>query len=439
VPTEPQSISPSAPLSLKQRVHHTFSSLKVRNYRLFFIGQTISLCGTWMQSIAQALLVLKLTNSGIALGLVVGLQCAPVLLLASYGGLLADRFPKRRLLLITQSCAGVLALTLGILVATGSVQLWMVYILAFGLGVVNAVDNPVRQTFIHEMVGRSQLTNAVTLNSLIVNMSRVVGPAIAGVIVAQFGLAPCFIVNGLSFGAVLGCLYLMDGRALMKSEPVKAAKGQLRAGFSYAWKTPAVRDVLLMMALVGTLTYEFVVSLPLLAHVTFPGTEAQVAAGVALLMVAMGIGAVVGGLFTASRMNASWRTLTIASFGFGASMVIVALSPSLIWAAAAMVIVGFFSVPFTSLTNSLLQLAAAARMRGRVMALWTMAFIGSTVIGGPIIGWVGQSAGPRWGLIVGAAAAVAAGGIGVRVMRRRSREAVSTLPGSVPDQERLPA
>ena len=253
MPTQPQSISPSAPLSLKQRVHHTFSSLKVRNYRLFFIGQTISLCGTWMQSIAQALLVLKLTNSGIALGLVVGLQCAPVLLLASYGGLLADRFPKRRLLLITQSCAGVLALTLGILVATGSVQLWMVYILAFGLGVVNAVDNPVRQTFIHEMVGRSQLTNAVTLNSLIVNMSRVVGPAIAGVIVAQFGLAPCFVVNGLSFGAVLGCLYLMDGRALMKSEPVKAAKGQLRAGFSYAWKTPAVRDVLLMMALFGGL------------------------------------------------------------------------------------------------------------------------------------------------------------------------------------------
>ena len=439
MPTETHLAERPTPLSLKQHAHRTFSSLKVRNYRLFFIGQTVSLCGTWMQSIAQALLVLKLTGSGIALGLVVGLQSAPVLLLASYGGVLADRFPKRRLLLITQSCAGILALTLGVLVATGSVRLWMIYVLAFGLGVVNAVDNPVRQTFIHEMVGRKQLANAVTLNSLIVNMSRVVGPAIAAVIVAQFGLAPCFIVNGLSFGAVLGCLYLMDGSALMKSEPVKAAKGQLRAGFRYAWKTPAVRDVLLMMALVGTLTYEFMVSLPLLARVAFPGSEAAVTAGVGLLMAAMGVGAVIGGLFTASRASATWRLLTIASFGFGVSMVIVAVSPSLVWAAAAMVIVGFFSVPFTSLTNTLLQLASAARMRGRVMALWTMAFIGSTVIGGPIIGWVGQSVGPRWGLIVGALAAVAAGGIGVRVMRRRSAEAVSMLPGSVAAQERLPA
>jgi len=439
VPTRTRTTGRDTAVSLQQYAHRTFSSLKVRNYRLFFIGQTISLCGTWMQSIAQALLVLKLTGSGTALGLVIGLQCVPVLLLASYGGVLADRFSKRRLLVVTQTTAGVLALSLGVLVATGSVRLWMVYVLAFGLGIVNAVDNPVRQTFVHEMVGRSQLGNAITLNSLIVNLSRVVGPAIAGVIVAQFGLGPCFIINGLSFGAVLFCLYLMDGSKLLKSKPVKAAKRQLRAGFTYAWKTPEVRDVLLMMALVGTLSYEFSVSIPLLAHVTFPGSEAAVAAGVALLSAMMGVGAIFGGLFTAGRRSATLKALTVGAFGFGMSMLLVSVSPSLFSAAAAMVIVGFFSVSFTALANTILQLASAARMRGRMMALWTMAFIGSTVIGGPIIGWVGQIVGPRWGLVVGAVAALVAGGIGLKAMRNRSSEVAELLTSSIAAEPGEPA
>jgi len=427
VSTRTRSTGSDTAVSLQQHARRTFSSLKVRNYRLYFIGQTISLCGTWMQSIGQALLVLKLTGSGTALGLVIGLQCAPVLLLASYGGVLADRFSKRRLLVVTQTTTGVLALVLGVLVATGSVRLWMVYILALGLGTVNAIDNPTRQTFIHELVGRSQLSNAITLNSLIVNLSRVVGPAIAGVIVAQFGLAPCFIVNGLSFGAVLYCLYLMDGSKLSKVPPVKAKKGQLRAGFSYSWKTPAVRDVLLMMALVGTLSYEFGVSIPLLANVTFPGNDAAVAAGVALLTSVMGVGAVLGGLFTAGRRSATMQALTVGAFGFGVAMLLVAVSSSLVWAAVAMGIVGFFSVSFTALTNTILQLSSAARMRGRVMALWTMAFIGSTVVGAPIIGWVGQQVGPRWSLVVGASAAIVAGGIGLKAMRARASE-VADLP-----------
>ena len=439
MPTRTRTTGRDTAVSLQQYAHRTFSSLKVRNYRLFFIGQTISLCGTWMQSIAQALLVLKLTGSGTALGLVIGLQCVPVLLLASYGGVLADRFSKRRLLVVTQTTAGVLALSLGVLVATGSVRLWMVYVLAFGLGIVNAVDNPVRQTFVHEMVGRSQLGNAITLNSLIVNLSRVVGPAIAGVIVAQFGLGPCFIINGLSFGAVLFCLYLMDGSKLLKSKPVKAAKRQLRAGFTYAWKTPEVRDVLLMMALVGTLSYEFSVSIPLLAHVTFPGSEAAVAAGVALLSAMMGVGAIFGGLFTAGRRSATLKALTVGAFGFGMSMLLVSVSPSLFSAAAAMVIVGFFSVSFTALANTILQLASAARMRGRMMALWTMAFIGSTVIGGPIIGWLGQIVGPRWGLVVGAVAALVAGGIGLKAMRNRSSEVAELLTSSIAAEPGEPA
>jgi len=289
------------------------------------------------------------------------------------------------------------------------------------------------------MVGRSQLGNAITLNSLIVNLSRVVGPAIAGVIVAQFGLGPCFIINGLSFGAVLFCLYLMDGSKLLKSKPVKAAKRQLRAGFTYAWKTPEVRDVLLMMALVGTLSYEFSVSIPLLAHVTFPGSEAAVAAGVALLSAMMGVGAIFGGLFTAGRRSATLKALTVGAFGFGMSMLLVSVSPSLFSAAAAMVIVGFFSVSFTALANTILQLASAARMRGRMMALWTMAFIGSTVIGGPIIGWVGQIVGPRWGLVVGAVAALVAGGIGLKAMRNRSSEVAELLTSSIAAEPGEPA
>jgi MFS family permease len=426
----------AAAISLRSHAGRTFSSLSVRNYRLYFVGQTISLCGTWMQSLAMALLVLHLTGSGTALGLVMGLQFTPVLLLAPYGGVLAERFSKRRLLVVTQSAAGLLALALGLLVATGAVRLWMVYVLACGLGVITAVDNPARQTFVHELVGRNRLGNAVALNSIIVNLSRVIGPAIAGVIVAQMGLAPCFIINGLSFAAVLVCLAMMRGDELSKSAAVEPAKGQLREGFAYAWRTPIVRDVLIMMTLVGMLSYEFSVSLPLLGLVTFPGQQSSVASGVALLMVAMGVGAVLGGLVTAGRRGATMRALAVGAFGFGGAIGLVAVSPTLAWAAVAMAVVGYFSVPFTAHTNTILQVSSAAGMRGRVMALWAMAFIGSSVIGAPIIGWVGQQVGPRWALGVGAAASLLSGVIGVRSSRAHSHEAAD-LPAPVLAQEEI--
>ncbi|HEY5468453.1 MAG TPA: MFS transporter [Coriobacteriia bacterium] len=414
----------SAVTSLKKQTHRTFSSLKLRNYRLYFIGQTISLCGTWMQSVTQALLVLTLAGPndvGIALGIVMGLQFAPVLVLAPFGGVLADRFPKRRILFITQTMAGLLALTLGVLVATGSIRVWMLYLLAFGLGVVNAIDNPARQTFVHEMVGRAQLSNAVMLNSITVNLSRVIGPAAAGLVVAQLGLAPCFIINGLSFGAVLVCLGMMRDGELRRSAPVKAAKGQLREGFHYAWNTRILRDVLIMMVLIGTLTYEFSVSLPLLAHVTFAGPASQVAAGVATLMAVMGVGAVIGGLVAAGRHGATVRALTVGAFGFGISVLLVAVSPTLEWASLAMGVVGYYSVIFTSYSNALLQVSSEPRMRGRVMSLWTMAFVGMTVVGAPIVGWIGQVAGPRCSLVVGAAAAIVAGFVGLDMVRSHVR------------------
>jgi MFS family permease len=253
-----------------------------------------------------------------------------------------------------------------------------------------------------------------------------VGPALAGVVVAQFGLAPCFIANGLSFGAVLACLFMMRDSELQKAKRVPPAKGQLREGFVYAWKTPIVRDVLVMMALVGTLSYEFMVSLPILAHITFHGSEAAVAGEVALLMSAMGAGAVVGGLVTAGRRGAKMAALVRGGFGFGVAMLIVALSPTLAWAGLGMAIVGYFSVSFTALTNTILQTVSAARMRGRVMALWAMAFMGTTVFGGPTIGWIGQNVGPRWSLALGAVASVTAGAIGLRSAKVNAAVAADT-------------
>ncbi len=416
--------------SLKQRARRTFSSLNVRNYRLFFFGQTISQCGTWMQSMAQGLLVLQLTHSGTVLGLVLALQFLPVLVLAPFGGVLADRLSKRKLLYVTQTAAGLLALALGVLVATGEIRIWMVFVLATALGFVNAFDNPARQTFVHEMVGPTKLNNAITLNSIIANLSRVIGPAIGAVLVAAFGYAPCFIINAASFIAVLACLAMMDANALHRAAPVERAKGQLRAGFAYARKNTLVRDVLLMMAVVGTLTYEFAVSLPLLAHVTYHGSPAQTALAAGWLMSVMGVGAVIGGLVTAGRRRATIGALTVACIGFGLATALAAVSPTITWAIGAMVIVGFFSVPFTALTNTILQTATEARMRGRVMALWAMAFMGSTVIGAPIIGWVGQVTNPHWSLGVGAIAALAAGGFGLHAMRRSPRGTVTELPGA---------
>ena len=256
----------------------TFSSLKVRNYRLYFVGQAISMCGTWMQTVGQAWLVLKLTGSGTALGLVIALQFLPVLILGPFGGVLVDRLPKRRVLFITQLASALPALILGVLVSTNTVQLWQVYVLAACLGLVATVDNPIRQTFVLEMVGPENLSNAVTLNSVMLNAARIIGPAIAGLLIATVGLAACFYINAASYLAVLVALGLMKVGELTVLPPTKRAKGQLREGFRYVWSTPVLRDSLTMMAIVGTLSYEFQVLLPLLAKYTFHGTAATYSA-----------------------------------------------------------------------------------------------------------------------------------------------------------------
>ena len=397
----------------RQFSRETLSSLHVRNYRLYYIGQIISTSGTFMQNIAQAWLVLKLTNSGTALGLTTALQYLPVLILGPYGGVIADRISKRKILYFTQSISGLLALILGVLVATGVVRVWMVYILAFSLGMVNVFDNPTRQTFYMELVGPEHLRNAVTLYSTLVNLARIIGPAIAAAVIAAFGLAPCFIVNGISFAAVVIMLAMLHADELFITPPVPPAKGQLQAGFKYVVSTPVLGATLLMMAIIGTLTYEFQVSLPLMAQFTFKGD----ASSYAFLTASMGVGAVCGGILFASRKGVIPYKLVSAALLFGLAVLAAAFMPIIHLAGLAMVAVGICSINFSSLGNSVLQLHSSPQMRGRVMSFWSVAFLGSTTIGGPVVGWFAEVAGARWGLALGGLAALAAAALGAITLR----------------------
>ncbi len=396
----------------------TFSSLRIRNYRLYFVGQAISTTGYFMQSIAQPWLVLQLTGSGTALGLVTALQYLPILFLSPWGGLVADRFPRRKLLAVTQSALGLLALILGILVATGAVRLWMVYLIALVFGLITTVDTPARQAFIPEMVKREELKNAVTIYNSQSNLARVIGPAVAGILIASIGLSLCFILNGISYGAVVISLVMMDKRALGAPPPAGSAKGGIGAGFDYVRSSPILRNSLIMMAIIGTLTYEFTVSLPLLAQFTFGGD-----AGVyALLTSAMGAGAVAGGLYTAGQKRTSASMLPMAALLFGIAVLLVAASPTLPVALAAMLLVGAFSIYFTSMGTIILQLESDPQMMGRVMALWSIAYMGSTTIGGPLVGWVGEAFSPRLALALGGAAALAAALIGFKTLSKEKSQ-----------------
>jgi MFS family permease len=382
----------------------TFSALQVRNYRLFFTGQIISGTGTWMQTVAQAWLVLRLTNSGVALGLVTALQFLPMLVVGPLAGVIVDRADKRRVLLISQAVAGSLALVLGLLVVTDAVQLWMVYGLALCLGMVSAFDMPARQTLVFEMVGSDRLHNAVSLNSIVMNGGRLAGPALGGVIIATMGLAVCFLVNAVTYLGVIAALVRMRPEEFHPSEVATRAKGQLREGFRYVWRTPALRTPLLLMAAVGTLAYEFQVSLPLLAKFTF-GSGAE---GYGLLLSAMSLGAVIGGLGLASRLAPSHSRLGRAGLAFGATIVVAALMPTLATTAMVMPFLGAASIVFITQSNANLQLTALPTMRARVIALYGVAFLGSTFIGGPIVGWVGEVLGGRAALLLGGIATLAA-------------------------------
>jgi MFS family permease len=383
----------------------TFSSLHNRNFRLYFIGQTISVSGTWMQRFAQAWLILGLThNNGVALGVEAGLQFLPMLLFGAWGGVLADRFDKRRLLYATQVAAGLLALGLGCVVAFGTPTVAIVYVFSVLLGFVNVVDNPARQTFVMEMVGRKELPNAVALNSVVMNSSRVVGPAVGGIVVAAVGLAPCFFFNAASYVAVIFALWLMNAKALIPTPRVARAKGQLREGFRYVWSEPRVRTPLLMMAVIGTLAFNFTVVTSLIGVQTF-GVDAR---GLGLLTAVMGLGAVSGGLAMASRHGVSYPRLIVLGIAMGVAILAAGAAPTLGLEFVMQFLMGFASFAFIATANTTLQLTSRPEMRGRVMALYAIAFLGSTPIGSPIIGWVCAQWGPRAGFAVGGIAAIIA-------------------------------
>jgi MFS family permease len=376
----------------------TFAALAVPNYRRYISGQAISLVGTWMQMTAQAWLVLSLTHSSTALGAIIALQTLPVLLLGPYGGVIADRVNKRQLMIALQSAMGVQALVLGVLTVTGQVQVWQIGVLAALLGLNNAFENPSRQSFMMEMVGPEHLRNAVSLNSVLVNVARVVGPAVAGILIATVGEGVCFLVNAASFVAVVASLATMDVRALAPTDPMPRARGQLREGFRYIRSTPQLAVPLLMMAVAGCLTYEFQVTLPVMAD---RGLDVG-ATGFGFMTAAMGVGAVVGGLLVAARGKTGLRPLIVSASGFAVAMAAAALAPNLGIELVALALAGAGSISFMSMGNSTLQLNADPNMRGRVMSLWFVAFQGSTPIGGPLVGWLMAVMGPRTGLGLGA-------------------------------------
>jgi MFS family permease len=370
-----------------------------------------------MQTLAQAWLVIQLGDKGSQLGLITAAQFLPMLFLGPYGGVITDRFPKRTLLYWTQGIAGLLALLLGILVWTNVVRLWMLYPFALSLRFVTVVDNPSRQTFVTEMVDRDHLTNALTLNSTLMNMARVIGPTIAALVIARFGLTACFISNGISYIAVLVALAMMRADELRPAPLSAKARGQVAEGLRYVWSHPVLRNSLLMMVIIGTLTYNFTITLPLFTKFALHGNEKTFS----LIQASMGLGAVFGGLISAGRPRSGVRLVSRAAMMFGFFVLLVSFMQSIPLAMIAMALAGVASIIFNSLGNVTLQLETVPEMRGRVMSLWAVAFLGTTPIGGPIVGWIGEHAGARVALATGGVAAIVAAMIGLQTQRHPAK------------------
>jgi MFS family permease len=423
-------------------VHRTFHAVShSRNFRLFFTGQAVSVTGTWMQSVASAWLVLQLAHhhAGLALGVQAALNFGPILFIGAFAGLLADRGDKRTILISTQSAFAVLALALWALVLTGVVELWMVYALSLLQGIVTAVDTPARQSFYAEMVEQAELTNAISLNSAVMTGTRIVGPALAGILIATIGLASCFLVNGVSYVAVIGGLLLMRSSELRRTR-AERRKGQLREGLAYVWRTPELRDPLVWMAFVFTFSFNFSILFPLMARDVFDGD----AGTFGLLLSLLGVGSLVGALVMANEKTPNPRRLALAAAAFGASTIVVAWAPSLGSELALLVPMGFVSMIFLITGNSTLQLASRPDMRGRVMSLYGIVFLGSTPIGGPIAGWAAEHLGPRVALATGGLVAVAVGAVGLwivsasrRRIRANARRADRTVVGAPADADRM--
>ncbi|MET7450715.1 MFS transporter [Streptomyces sp. NPDC005574] len=381
-----------------------FSSLRIRNYRLFFMGQVVSNIGTWMQRIAQDWLVLSLTGSSTAVGVTTALQFLPMLLFGLYGGVLVDRMRKRPALLFTQAAMALTAIALAVLTLSGHVHVWHVYLAAFAVGLATVVDNPARQSFVSELVGPGQLQNAVSLNSANFQSARLVGPAVAGLMITGVGTGYAFLANGLSFVAPVVGLLLMRARELHVVERAPRAKGQLREGLHYVAGRPDLIWIIVLVGFVGTFGFNFPVYLSAFANDVFRAG----AGSYSLFNTLMAIGSLVGALLAARRATTRMRVLIAAAVAFGTMELVAATAPSLWLFALLMAPIGMFGMTVNVTANTSIQMTTDPAMRGRVMALYMMVFLGGSPVGAPIAGWITDAYGVRAGMAVGGAVAAAA-------------------------------
>jgi MFS family permease len=414
----------------------TFSALSNRNFRLFVTGQMVSNTGTWMQRVAQDWLVLSLTHqSGTALGITTALQFLPILLFTLWGGVLADRLPKRKVLLGTQAVMGLQALALGLLTVTGHAQVWHVYVLASVLGLAAALDTPVRQAFVSEMVGKRDLPNAVALGSATFNLGRVIGPAVAGVLITWIGTGPVFLVNSVSFLAVITGLLMMRGAELWPSARVPRGPGALREGLTYV---RGRRDLLLVIVLagaVGTFGFNFQISTALMAtHIFHKGASAF-----GLLTTAFALGSLIGALLSARRAGSTGsrpglRLVVGLALGFGVLETVSGFAPSYAAFFVLLIPTGLLAIAFATSANAFVQLGVDPTLRGRVMAIYMLAFFGGTPIGAPFLGWLAEAAGARWSLLGGGLGTLVCTVIAVALLRPRTEpmpQAEASAPGAI--------
>ena len=405
----------------------TFRSLRVRNFRLFFIGQIISQTGTWMQMIAIGLLVLKITDSGVAVGLVTAAQFLPILVLGAWGGVLADRRDRHHLLIAMNAIGALVAVAFSVLVLSGHEALWSVYLLTFAAGTVVALENPARRALVTDLVTEPDVPNAVGLNSTMMTASRVIGPALGGALIAGPGIGWCFAANAVSYVPQLWLFLRLDRSKFRPTTLVEKAKGQLRAGLRYVWAQPDLRLPLLLVTAVGTMAFNFAVILPLFATRDLDGS----ATTFTTMMSIMSLGSVIGALTIARRTQADTAFLARCTLALGVSMAALALAPGTWTAYVAVVPVGITSIMVISGSNAVVQLSTDPAMRGRVLALLAVVFLGSTPIGGPITGWISETYGARWALALGAVTSLVAGALTLRALHGARGAEVQQLDTAV--------
>ncbi|HEY8216310.1 MAG TPA: MFS transporter [Acidimicrobiia bacterium] len=412
----------------------TFRSLSVRNFRLFFVGQGISQIGNWLTLVAQSLLVLKLTDDGVAVGVVTACQFGPILVIGAWAGLVADRSDKRKLLLVVQVFAMAQSFAMAAIAFMDHPPVEAIDAVALLGGIAFAFDNPTRRAFVAEMVPEGMMHNAVSLNTAMMTSARIIGPAVAGLLITTVGYGWCFAVDGCSYVGAILALSLMRASELRVAPITSRAAGQVRAGLRYVRGVPELAIPLVMAAIVGVFTFNFQVVFPLMVTRTFGSGEAMFT----VLFSVISIGSLAGALYTAQRRTIDLRDVAVAALSFGVAMLLFAGAPDLAWAFPLGLLVGIGSVMFLTTSTAIVQVNAAPEMRGRVLALQAIVFLGSTPIGGPVIGWIADAAGPRAAVAVGGVAACGAAGWGLLAFRRRRGSLAADEPRPEPDDVQVP-